>query len=327
MKIGIVGTGRMGTAIAQRLLDRGHEVLAWNRTAHRAHAAHEAGARWTPGLRDLVRECEILVSFLSDDEAVKQVYLGDGGILSAAVRGRLFLEMSTVRPHAHVPIATALDRAGAQFLECPVSGSVAAAASGTLTGFASGDPDAFSRARDLLAQLCRRLEYLGPLGAGPRLKLAANLLLTVFWQALGESLLLADASPKDWARVIDLLADSNIAAGILKVRAPQIVESLQGQARGSAAFDVDTMRKDLRYMLQEAAARGAVLPLAGGTLQALDLASSQGAGKVDSTSYPAYWLARHDFPASREVRDSNRNRTKSTPAVPINAPCAVPVHG
>jgi 3-hydroxyisobutyrate dehydrogenase len=79
MKIGIVGTGRMGTAIAQRLLDRGHEVLAWNRTAHRAHAAHEAGARWTPGLRDLVRECEILVSFLSDDERSSRCILAPAG--------------------------------------------------------------------------------------------------------------------------------------------------------------------------------------------------------------------------------------------------------
>jgi 3-hydroxyisobutyrate dehydrogenase len=176
----------------------------------------------------------------------------------------------------------------------------------------------------MLGQLCRRLEYLGPLGAGPRLKLAANLLLTIFWQALGESLLLADVWRNDCARVLDLLADSNIAAGILRARAPQIVASLHGQAPGSAAFDVDAMRKDLRYMLQEGAARGAVLPLAGRTLQALDLAASEGAGKVDSTSYPAYWLARHASSACGGARHCSRNGIKSTQADPIGAPSAIP---
>lgn len=311
MKIGIVGTGRMGTAIARRLLDRGHEVLAWNRSAQGAKAATEAGARWTPALGDLVHQCQVVITFLSDNEAVEQVFLGTDGILTADVQNRLFIDMSTVSPHAHAAIAAVLELADAAFLECPVSGSVAAAASGTLVGFASGNPTAYSRARPLLERLCRRVEYVGPLGTGPRMKLAANLLLTVFWQALAESLLLANSPSADWARAIDLLADSNIAAGILHARAPQIVGSLLGQAPGAAAFDVDTMRKDLRYMLKEGDAHGVALPLATRTLQALDLASGQGAGKVDSTSYPAYWLARNGPSPRGPAEDSGRGGTQS----------------
>ena len=124
------------------------------------------------------------------------------------------------------------------------------------------------------------------------MKLAANLLLTVFWQALGESLLLVDLSAIDAARAIDVLADSNIAAGILRMRAPQIVAALSGDASGPATFDVDTMRKDLRYMAVEAAAHGSALPLASRTLECFDRASREGSGGVDSVAYPAYWIAR-----------------------------------
>ena len=94
------------------------------------------------------------------------------------------------------------------------------------------------------------------------MKLAANVLLAVFWQALGESLLLVDASASDAARALDLLAYSNIGAAILRTRAPEIVAAMNGKASGAAAFDVDTMRKDLRYMAEEAAADGSSLPLA-----------------------------------------------------------------
>jgi 3-hydroxyisobutyrate dehydrogenase len=292
MNIGIVGTGRMGTGIAQRLLDLGHDVRAWNRTAYKAHDAHEAGAKWTPILRDLVRESDIVISFLYDNESVEHVYLGTHGILSGRVEGRLFLDMGTVSPQTHAKIAAALQARGGDFLECPVSGSIPAARSGQLVGFAGGDAQVFARARPLLEQLCRRAEFLGPLGAGARMKLAANLLLAVFWQALGESLLVAGSAPSDAGHVLDLLADSSIGAALLRTRGPQIAAALNGETTRSAAFDVDTMRKDLRYMVQEAAARGSALPLASRTLDGFDRAAREGRGHVDSSAYPAYWITR-----------------------------------
>src|SRR6266404_4166319 len=209
MKIGIVGTGRMGTAIVQRLLDVGHEVQVWNRTVDNAQEAREAGARWIPALGELVNDSEVVISFLLDNEAVERVYLGTNGLLTGQVEGRLFIDMSTVSPGAHGRIAPAMTSRSAAFVECAVSGSIPTARSGTLVGFAGGEASAFARAQPLLADVCRRVEHVGPLGAGARMKLAANLLLTVFWQALGESLLLIEPSAMDAARAIDLLADSN----------------------------------------------------------------------------------------------------------------------
>jgi 3-hydroxyisobutyrate dehydrogenase len=302
MKIGIVGTGRMGTAIARRLLELGHQVQVWNRTADNAQEAREAGARWVPTLTELVNDSGEVISFLFDDAAVEHVYLGTDGLLSGSVKGRLLIDMSTVSPGTHERIASEITSRNGSFIECPVSGSIPTARSGALVGFAGGDAAEFARAQPLLRQLCRRVEHVGPLGAGTRMKLAANLLLAVFWQALGESLLLIDRSATDAARAIDLLADSNIGAAILRARASEIAAAMNGDPSGAAAFDVDTMRKDLRYMAQEANAHGGALPLANRTLECFDRAAHEGGGGVDSVAYPAYWLARQQAVANGRPR-------------------------
>jgi 3-hydroxyisobutyrate dehydrogenase len=301
MKIGIAGTGRMGTAIARRLIESGHQVAVWNRTVENAHEAREAGASFVSTLGELATGCEVVISFLLDNAAVERVYLGAKGLLTGRIEGHLFIDMSTVSPGTHARIAPAIASRGAAFIECPVSGSIPTARSGALVGFAGGDAGAFERARPVLQQLCRRVELIGALGAGARMKLAANLLLTVFWQALGESLLVADAPSIDPARALDLLADSNIGASILRTRAGEIVAAMNGE-RWAATFDVDTMRKDLRYMAQEAAARGSSLPLANRTLDCFDRASREGRGNVDGVAYPAYWISKQK--ATPEARSA-----------------------
>ena len=305
MKIGIAGTGRMGSAIAQRLIELDHEVRVWNRTADNAYQAREAGGRWTPALGEMVNDSDVVISSLFDDAAVKRVYLGPNGLLTGRVEGRLFIDMSTVSPDNHRWIAPAMAARNAGFIECPVSGSIPAARSGALVGFAGGETPEFERAQPLLLQLCRRVEHVGLLGAGARMKLAANLLLAVFWQALGESLLLVDPSAMDAARTIDLLADSNIGAAVLRTRAPQIVAAMNGDPSGVATFDVDTMCKDLRYMAQEAAARGSSLPLASRTLECFDRASREGRGAVDSVAYPADWIAQQKRMANSIMRPAS----------------------
>src|SRR5438552_716572 len=147
MKIGIVGTGRMGTAIARRLLELGHQVQAWNRTADNAQEARDAGAKWTPTLGELVNDSEVVISFLFDNAAVERVYLGSNGLVSGSAEGRLFIDMSTVSPGIHQRIAPELTSRNGSFIECPVSGSISTARSGSLVGFAGGD--AASRARSL----------------------------------------------------------------------------------------------------------------------------------------------------------------------------------
>jgi 3-hydroxyisobutyrate dehydrogenase len=291
MKVGIAGTGRMGTAIALRLLELGHEVRVWNRTRETTATAAAAGASVVPTPAALARSSDTVISILTNAAALRGVYTGQRGLLSGPIAGTLFIEMSTVRGADHLALASTVAAKGARLIECPVSGTVTPARDGTLVGFAGGTPEDFTEARPLLGQLCRRVELIGPMGAGASMKLAANLLLTVFWQALAEACALVGPATIERERLIDLLADSNIGAAILKVRGASVAAALDGTPTGTASFDLDFMRKDLRDMTQDARALGVSLPVAMRTLRCFDQASRAGFGNIDGTQYPAWWIS------------------------------------
>jgi 3-hydroxyisobutyrate dehydrogenase len=291
MKIGIAGTGRMGTAMAMRLLEQGHEITVWNRTPEKTAAAAGAGAAVAPTPAALASACDRIITMLTNAAAMEAVYTGKNGLLSGNVRGKLLIEMSTVRGDDHRALAPKVAAKGAALIECPVSGTVKPAREGTLVGFAGGTPEAFTDAQPLLEQLCRRVELIGAMGSGSSMKLAVNLILTVFWQALAEACSLMECVPIEPERLIDLLADSNIGANILKVRGAQVAAALEGKDSGAASFDIDFMRKDLRDMLQEAKALGIALPVAMRTLKCFDETSRAAFGNIDGTQYPAWWIS------------------------------------
>src|SRR6266513_1735691 len=152
------------------------------------------------------------------------------------------------------------------------------------------DAAAVARARPLLDQMCRRVEHVGPVGAGAAMKLAINLPLLVFWQAFGEALSLCEPLGLDPARLMDIFADTSGGPNVLKVRGPAIAAALAGKDPGGATFNVDSIRKDLRTMLEEARALGRELPVAQRTLECFDRAARNGLGTADAAMLPASWL-------------------------------------
>jgi len=292
MKIGIAGTGRMGTAIALRLLELDHQITVWNRTPEKTAVAAAAGAAVAPTPAALASASDRIITILTNAAAMETVYTGKDGLLSGNVRGKLLIEMSTVRGGDHRALAPKVAAREAVLIECPVSGTVKPAREGKLVGFAGGTPEAFTDAQPLLEQLCRRAELIGAMGSGANMKLAANLLLAVFWQALAEACSLMQSVPIEPERLIDLFADSNIGAGILKARGAQVAAALKGKRTGAASFDIDFMRKDLRDMLEEAKALGTSLPVAARTLKCFDETSLADFGEIDATQYPAWWISR-----------------------------------
>src|SRR2546427_4819231 len=179
MKIGMAGTGRMGAAIAQRLAGRGHEVTVWNRTADKARAL---GLDVADSATRLAGVSETLISILTDAAALESVY---GQLLAGDVKGKLFIEMSTVRPETEKRLAEKVKAKGAAFVECPVGGTVGPAKEGKLFGFAGGEAADVARARPLLDQLCRRGEHLRPGGARAPMKPGRNPPPVGFWQGVG----------------------------------------------------------------------------------------------------------------------------------------------
>jgi 3-hydroxyisobutyrate dehydrogenase len=290
MKIGIAGTGKMGSVVAARLQSLGHDVRVWNRTQARAKPLLDGGIGWCSSPADLLSASEAVITFLTDEAALDEVYLSAAGLLSAPCNNKLLIEMSTVAPAKQQQLAARALAAGAAYVECPVGGSVGPAKEGKLIGFAGGAPENVERARELLSQLCRRLEHVGPHGAGATMKLAVNLPLMVYWQTLGEALSLVESLKLDPARVIDILSDSSGGPNMLKVRGGLIAKALGGDASGTVTVDIATMHKDVQKMLELAGSLQRQLPLTSRTAQSLREAMDQGLAQADCAQLPVWWL-------------------------------------
>ena len=291
MRIGIAGTGRMGAAIATRLLGLGREVAVWNRTAAKTVPLAAAGAQVAATPKALAARAEAVITILTDAAAIDTAYRGPGGLLAGDVKGKLFIEMSTVRPEPPRALAEAVRAKGAALVECPVGGTTGPAKEGKLFGFAGGDAADVARARPILEQLCRRIEHVGPVGAGASMKLAINLPLLVFWQAFGEALALTQPLGLDAARLMDIFTDTSGAPNMLKARAPMVAAQLRGETV-APTVEIDNVRKDLRTMIDEARSRGVTLPVTAQALECLDQAAREGFGAADCTKIPVIWAAR-----------------------------------
>lgn len=290
LKIGIAGVGRMGAAIATRLSARGHAVSVWNRTRAKAQALTTSGASIADTPEALAAASDIVITILTDAAALDETYRGAKGLLAGDIRGKLFVEMSTVRPEVEKALAATIAAKGASLIECPVGGTVGPAKEGKLFGFVGGSAVDVERARALLNDMCRRVEHVGPVGAGASMKLAINLPLLVYYQALGEALSLCRSVDVDPQRLLDIFADTSGGPNMLKVRGPAIAATLQGKETSPVTFDVDLIRKDLRTMLDEADSLGVRMPLTASALERYDEAAKEGIGKSDATMLPAYWL-------------------------------------
>lgn len=297
MQVGIAGTGRMGTAMAERLLAEGHAVRVWNRTADRTGEAVRLGAEAVESARALAADCAVVLSILFDAEAVDAVYNGPQGLLDGVPPGRLFVEMSTVRPQVTRALGERVRAAGAVLVECPVGGTTGPARQGALFGFAGGAAEDVARARPVLDALCRRVEHVGPLGAGASMKLAINLPLAISWQALGEALALCRRLGLSGADLAGIFADTSGATTAMKNRQAVVARALDGEAV-PGTFDVDGMCKDLATMLAEGAALGAAMPVTEAALAAYREAAERGLGGLEPSNLSDYWSRKADDPAS-----------------------------
>jgi 3-hydroxyisobutyrate dehydrogenase len=280
----------MGSAIAVRLASLGHEMMVWNRTADKARElARNAGIAVASAPRELAERSEMVISILTDAQAVEQVY---AEMLAGAVKGRLFIEMSTVRPDTQKALFRKVVSSGARLVECPVGGTIGPAREGKLFGFVGGEAADVARARPVLEQMCRRVEHVGPIGAGARMKLAINLPLLVYWQALGEALSLTKDLGLEPQRLVDILADTSGAPNMMKNRAATVAAALAGREPSPVTVNIDTMKKDLSEMVEEMRSLGWSPLVTQAALEGFKRASQAGLGAKDCAMLPVAWSAK-----------------------------------
>ena len=292
MKIGVCGTGRMGSAIAQRLISVGREVNVWNRSQAKTKLLTDAGAKLFPTPAALVDACETVIVMLLNDASSEAVYRAPDGILKANLAGKLVIDMSTVRPDTMQTLGGTVAKQGATFVECPVGGSTGPAKEGKLFALAGGDKADLARAMPILEQLCRRIEHIGALGAGATMKLAVNLPLLVYWQALGEALTICKPLNLPADRLIDILSDTAGTPTAMKGRGAVIAKVLSGQPLGETAFGLSAAKKDLATAVQFAASLHAELPVTTSALACFEEAEAAGLGAADATAISSRWPQR-----------------------------------
>jgi 3-hydroxyisobutyrate dehydrogenase len=251
--IAVLGTGRMGSALATRLLATGHQVTVWNRTRTTAAPAAPATVADTPAAA--VAEADMVITMLTDGAAVTAV-LFDGGAAAALRPGTVLVQMSTISPAETEAIAGRLP-GQVYFVDAPVGGSVDAAAAGTLALFTGADPDAVDRAEPVLKEL-GTVHRCGPAGAGSAVKLMQNTAMLTALGGLHDTLALAAALGVEQQLAIDLLA-----AGPLGL-------ALRRASSTTAAFPVALAVKDLRLT-------GADTPVVAATLRLLQAVPAQSA--------------------------------------------------
>lgn len=292
MKVGVCGTGRMGSPIAQRLMAAGHEVGVWNRNRAKTKPLTDAGAKLFASPAELVEACDVTIVMLLNDAATEAVYRAPNGILKARLAGKLVIDMSTVRPDTMKSNGLSVLQQGAAFVECPVGGSTGPAKEGKLLGLVGGSKADVARAMPIMEQLCRRIEHVGELGAGSMMKLAVNLPLLVYWQALGEALTICKPLNLPADRLIDILSDTSGTPTAMKGRGPVIAKVLAGAPLGEAAFGLNAAKKDLACAVQFGASIHAELPVTASALACYEEAEAAGLGDADATAVSTRWIQR-----------------------------------
>jgi len=256
-RIGFIGLGAMGSRIAGRLLDGGHPVSATNRTAAKARPLIERGLVWLGSPREVAASTDVVLSMVTDDDALDAIATGPDGLLAGVRAGQVYADMRTVSPQASRRLAGRVRARGAHMLDAPVSGSIPQAESGTLAIMVGGEREAFAAVEPLLRELGRTVTHVGPNGQGLVLKLAINISLAVQTLAFSEGLLLAERAGVDPDLAAEVMSTSSIGSPMLKARTPLLLH-----LPDHAWFDVELMQKDIRLARRTAADLRVPLPSA-----------------------------------------------------------------
>jgi 3-hydroxyisobutyrate dehydrogenase-like beta-hydroxyacid dehydrogenase len=284
LRVAVVGTGRMGSAMVGRLVDAGHDVSVFNRTKSRAAAlAEEHDIAVAPTAREAVSSADVVVVSLADDAAVRAAYLGADGLVAGLRAGTVVADTSTVDPATIHALGDDVARVGATLIDTPVSGSVSSVRSGKLLVMAGGDEAALARAQPVLDAFASRVISLGPLGSGATMKLVVNSMVHGLNAALAEALVLAEKAGVVRSAAYEVIASSAVAAPfVLYKRA-----AYENPDDTPVAFALDLVAKDLDLAATLAARVGADVPQLVTNRAVVQRAIDAGLGQADLSALAA----------------------------------------
>ena len=257
VKIGFVGLGLMGSRLTQRLHSAGWNVHAWNRSPGPADVVRREGVVIAASVAELVVGSDVVLSSLANDEAVRSVYFAVGGVFSAAKRGTIIIEMSTISPELSRLLHRQACTLGISLLDMAISGSTPAVEAGTITLLAGGAQKTFEQCTPIYESIAKQWFLMGPGSSGVQMKLVVNLLLGLDMQAIAEAVSLGEHLKIDRDIMLDVLSKTAVIP-------PAFVGKFRKIKSGdySPEFPLRLMSKDMDLAMNAARSSGAVLPAA-----------------------------------------------------------------
>jgi 3-hydroxyisobutyrate dehydrogenase-like beta-hydroxyacid dehydrogenase len=277
--VAVLGMGKMGLALAGRLLDQGWSVLFWNRTPKDFSQLEDRGAVRLDSFDDLWDRASIVITFLANDDALASVCFEDGGVLQSGSSERVLIDMSTVSPRISSEIAARAEAVGVDYLRSPVSGNPAVLAAGNVTLIVSGPRDTFERVEGLMNSIGPTVLYVGDAEHSRTLKLAINAGLAVTAQIMAELIVFGENNGIERSTLLHALSESVMGSPFVRYKSPGLIAHDY-----SATFTTNLLIKDLELALDVARGAELTLPVIELVSSLTHLASTNGYGEIDFAS-------------------------------------------
>lgn len=283
--LGFIGLGLMGSEMSRRLLEAGYEVHVWNRNPEKMQALVDQGAQARKDITELTRIADVVMLCVTDSKAVKSVVFGNdnryGSILDGVRKGQIIIDFSSIAPDVTRTLASTLGEYGVQWLDCPVSGGVAGAETGTLAIMAGGDETTLDQMRPILSHLSQRVTRVGDVGCGQVTKICNQMLVSCNVLVMAEVMALAEKAGVDANQIPVALAGGFADSLPLQITGSRMAASDFEEVK----WHVKTLLKDLDMANTLAGDLGSSVPMAGLGAELMRLHGSQGYLEKDPATF------------------------------------------
>ncbi len=271
MKVGFIGLGIMGSAMAMNIYKKGHELIVYNRTKSKAEPFRKLGVPVAESPKEVAEKSDVVIVMVTDAPDVKEVIFGKNGVVEGARRGLIVVDMSTNSPKNAQEIYDELSKIGVEFMDAPVTGGDVGAKQGTLIIMVGGKPETFEKVKPVFESMGKLIVYAGPVGSGQKMKLVNQVAVALSDLAMVEALALAEKFGLDLEKVYQVLSSGGARSFTIESYMPRL---LKGDME--PGFKISHLRKDLGYVLEEA--KALKLPLFATSLAFEEFLSSEKLG-------------------------------------------------
>ncbi len=283
MKIGIIGTGMLGEAVALNLLNLGFDVSVYNRTKEKAAEVEKNGATVMDSPKAVADNSELIIIIVKDASAVKEVSFGKNGITESENKKLIVADMSTIEPSESREIADKFEQKQIQKLEIPVMGGPNVAITGKLVMMASGPKNSFEQCKTIFEKIANKVFFLGTQGTANSIKLAMNLQITMLALSLSEGITLVEKSEVDPKIFLEVLNSTYFKTGMSENKAFKMIDGDY-----DATFTLSNLKKDISTMISTSKKLGIELPMIMKAEKIYENAIKEGLGNNDYTGIIEY---------------------------------------